>query len=53
MSVENQRLTDKFASLSTLLIADAALRLRLPVRFAPASYTFRQHLRGVSGEIEE
>ena len=32
----NQELADKFAGLSTPLVADAALRLRLSVRFAPA-----------------
>jgi 4-hydroxy-4-methyl-2-oxoglutarate aldolase len=32
----NRPLAAKFAQLSTPLIADAALRLRLPVRFAPA-----------------
>jgi 4-hydroxy-4-methyl-2-oxoglutarate aldolase len=32
--VQNQTLADKFSSLSTPLIADAALRLHLPVRFA-------------------
>lgn len=34
--MQNQELADKFASLSTPLVADAAIRLRLPVRFAPA-----------------
>jgi 4-hydroxy-4-methyl-2-oxoglutarate aldolase len=33
--VQNQTLADKFSALSTPLIADAALRLHLPVRFAP------------------
>ena len=36
MTVQNQELAGKFESLSTPLIADAAMRLRLPVRFAPA-----------------
>jgi 4-hydroxy-4-methyl-2-oxoglutarate aldolase len=35
MLVSNQQLAEKFTPLSTPLIADAALRLRLPVRFAP------------------
>ena len=34
--MENQQVADKFSRLSTPLVADAALRLRLPVRFAPA-----------------
>ena len=32
----NQQLAEKFAKLSTPLIADAALRLQMPVRFAPS-----------------
>ena len=32
----NRRLSEKFADLSTPLIADAALRLRLPTRIAPS-----------------
>jgi regulator of RNase E activity RraA len=36
MRVQSQELADKFTSLSTPLVADAALRLRLSVRFAPA-----------------
>ena len=36
MTVQNQELAGKFESLSTPLIADAAMRLRLSVRFAPA-----------------
>jgi regulator of RNase E activity RraA len=35
MTPPNRQLTERFAQLSTPLIADAALRLRLPVRFAP------------------
>ena len=34
--MQNQELAEKFSSLSTPLVADAALRLQLPVRFAPA-----------------
>jgi hypothetical protein len=34
--LKNSELAEKFAELSTPLIADAALRLRLPVRIAPA-----------------
>ena len=34
--MNNQLLAEKFAELSTPLIADAALRLHLPVRFAPS-----------------
>ena len=33
--MNNRALTEKFAELSTPLIADAALRLRLPIRIAP------------------
>ena len=36
MTPSNRHLAEQFAQLSTPLIADAALRLRLPVRFAPA-----------------
>ena len=36
MTLSNQQLAEKFAQLSTPLIADAALRLQLPVRFASA-----------------
>ena len=35
MTPSNRHLADQFAQLSTPLIADAALRLGLPVRFAP------------------
>ncbi len=36
MVTANRHLSEKFAQLSTPLIADAAVRLQLPVRFAPA-----------------
>jgi len=36
MTPSNRHLAEQFAQLSTPLIADAALRFRLPVRFAPA-----------------
>ena len=35
MTPSNRQLAEQFAQLSTPLIADAALRLRLPARFAP------------------
>jgi 4-hydroxy-4-methyl-2-oxoglutarate aldolase len=39
MAVFNQQMAEKFAQLSTPLIADAALRLQLPVYLAPSGIT--------------
>jgi hypothetical protein len=53
----NQLLADAFAELSTPLVADACLRLGVPLRLArrtqDPSYTFRQHLQAIGGAIEE
>jgi hypothetical protein len=35
--VKNEALAEKFAELSTPLVFDAALRLKIPVRIAPAA----------------
>ena len=47
--MNNRALTEKFAELSTPLIADAALRLQLPIRIVPVGI----HSREVGGAIEE
>ena len=47
--MDNQHLLEKFASLSTPLIADACLRLRIPMRLAPAGIhplTLESHIAG-------
>jgi 4-hydroxy-4-methyl-2-oxoglutarate aldolase len=36
LTVNNQQLSEKFAKLSTPLLADAGLRLRVPIRIAPS-----------------
>jgi hypothetical protein len=65
--VNNETLAEKFGELSTPLVLDAALRLKIPFRIAPfgitpiipgaraadPNYTFRRHLRKLGGAIEE
>ena len=50
-AVNNQHLNNRFAELSTPLLADACLRLRLPLRVAPSGIRPLRAESHVAGQV--